>query len=228
MLFVIIITIFVGYGTSECNIRCLLNPCTVSTCSNFPSATCSGDCCTAPIWTDADGTNVTGECAKEAHYVCALPSETGPCRAAFRRWFNNVETNQCEEFIYGGCRGNENNFEAKADCDKACRQDGSDDTSCVKILCDRDPYCCDKRWDKMCRKQAQKVCDGKELPKCCGCTYKTDEKGIGCVKDEDCEEEICSNDAFCCGEDKKGVGHWDHKCRKKAKRICELAVEMYE
>lgn len=51
---------------------------------------------------------------------CSLPPETGPCRAAFRRWYFNSTVNECVEFVYGGCEGNENNFETKENCNTTC------------------------------------------------------------------------------------------------------------
>ncbi|MCA9556844.1 MAG: BPTI/Kunitz domain-containing protein, partial [Myxococcales bacterium] len=36
------------------------------------------------------------------------------------RWFFNTASGQCEEFIYGGCGGNENNFETRAQCEARC------------------------------------------------------------------------------------------------------------
>ena len=52
--------------------------------------------------------------------VCNLPKVTGPCRAAFRRWYFNKATGRCEMFIYGGCRGNANNFRTKSECEQKC------------------------------------------------------------------------------------------------------------
>ncbi|XP_078670894.1 uncharacterized protein LOC144911013 isoform X1 [Branchiostoma floridae x Branchiostoma belcheri] len=51
---------------------------------------------------------------------CLEPKESGNCRAAFRRVFFNQETGQCENFIYGGCGGNGNNFETKEECENIC------------------------------------------------------------------------------------------------------------
>ena len=44
----------------------------------------------------------------------------GPCKAAMKRWFYNLKTGQCEQFIYGGCQGNENNFETEKECVTTC------------------------------------------------------------------------------------------------------------
>ena len=52
--------------------------------------------------------------------VCNLIPEVGICRAAFRRWFYNTRSGRCEEFIYGGCHGNENNFESEHQCYQKC------------------------------------------------------------------------------------------------------------
>ncbi|VDP82363.1 unnamed protein product [Echinostoma caproni] len=49
-----------------------------------------------------------------------LRPEPGNCRAAITRYAFNRATNKCEEFIYGGCGGNENNFKTKFDCELAC------------------------------------------------------------------------------------------------------------
>ncbi|KAK2846444.1 hypothetical protein Q5P01_009443 [Channa striata] len=51
---------------------------------------------------------------------CEVEPEAGPCRAAFTRWFYNHKTGNCEMFTYGGCRGNENNYDSKESCTAAC------------------------------------------------------------------------------------------------------------
>uniref|UniRef100_A0A8C0GF48 BPTI/Kunitz inhibitor domain-containing protein n=1 Tax=Chelonoidis abingdonii TaxID=106734 RepID=A0A8C0GF48_CHEAB len=46
------------------------------------------------------------------------------CGARFPRWFYNWSSQACEEFVYGGCGGNRNNFETKEECLKACSSPG--------------------------------------------------------------------------------------------------------
>ncbi|KAF0880132.1 EPPI protein, partial [Crocuta crocuta] len=52
--------------------------------------------------------------------ICDMPKETGPCMAFFRRWWYDKEKDTCSEFIYGGCKGNNNNFQSKAMCQNMC------------------------------------------------------------------------------------------------------------
>ncbi|PWA28324.1 hypothetical protein CCH79_00019009 [Gambusia affinis] len=52
---------------------------------------------------------------------CLAPPKTGPCRAAFPRWYYNTTTGSCEKFTYGGCLPNKNNFLFNQECMSACR-----------------------------------------------------------------------------------------------------------
>lgn len=52
--------------------------------------------------------------------VCNLPTEAGPCTANILRYTYNHSTGRCEAFYYGGCEGNENNFERLDDCQRLC------------------------------------------------------------------------------------------------------------
>ncbi|KAK3601370.1 hypothetical protein CHS0354_037684 [Potamilus streckersoni] len=60
---------------------------------------------------------------------CNLPKESGPCLAYFPRYFYNSKSGQCEQFIYGGCGGNENNFKTLADCQVICESRRYKDTN---------------------------------------------------------------------------------------------------
>merc|ERR1711920_521261 len=51
---------------------------------------------------------------------CKLPSSQGPCRAAMPRWYFNKDTKNCEQFIFGGCDGNGNNYPSRKKCEKKC------------------------------------------------------------------------------------------------------------
>src|SRR6187551_2621406 len=47
---------------------------------------------------------------------CVQPMVAGPCLAFFYRFGFDPETGLCTEFVYGGCDGNENNFETLSAC----------------------------------------------------------------------------------------------------------------
>ncbi|XP_065913510.1 keratin-associated protein 16-1-like [Dysidea avara] len=51
---------------------------------------------------------------------CLLDSDVGPCDGLFKRYFFNKRTGQCEQFNYGGCGGNANNFLSKRSCQRRC------------------------------------------------------------------------------------------------------------
>ncbi|CRL05351.1 CLUMA_CG018238, isoform A [Clunio marinus] len=51
---------------------------------------------------------------------CALPSDGGPCKAFYSRWYYNAQDNECQTFTWGGCMGNLNNFQSETHCNKAC------------------------------------------------------------------------------------------------------------
>lgn len=56
--------------------------------------------------------------------ICVLTPEAGDpdrvCMVRYFRWFYNIATKKCEQFIYGGCGGNENRFDTKDECEKRC------------------------------------------------------------------------------------------------------------
>jgi tissue factor pathway inhibitor len=49
-----------------------------------------------------------------------MKADDGPCKALMRKFFFNIFTQQCEEFIYGGCEGNQNRFESLEECKEKC------------------------------------------------------------------------------------------------------------
>ena len=49
-----------------------------------------------------------------------MEKEVGKCKALFPRWYYDNSLNECQEFVFGGCGGNKNNFESKAACLQKC------------------------------------------------------------------------------------------------------------
>ncbi|KYN36509.1 Kunitz-type proteinase inhibitor AXPI-I, partial [Trachymyrmex septentrionalis] len=53
--------------------------------------------------------------------ICLLPMKMGPCRADIPRYAYNSASGQCEQFIYGGCHANANNFKTMSECEMTCK-----------------------------------------------------------------------------------------------------------
>ncbi|KAG7225963.1 hypothetical protein INR49_018564 [Caranx melampygus] len=73
-----------------------------------------------PVATESANAQETGVAADEYAEYCQVGPQAGPCRAALRHWYYNSETKNCETFIYGGCRGNKNNYISKESCMATC------------------------------------------------------------------------------------------------------------
>lgn len=52
--------------------------------------------------------------------ICQKPPAPGNCGARWVRWYFNTNIQRCSWFYYQGCRGNENNFKSKSECEAEC------------------------------------------------------------------------------------------------------------
>lgn len=52
--------------------------------------------------------------------VCMEEPNAGPCRGYFQRWAFVPQKLMCVPFVYGGCRGNRNNFLTAEECNNTC------------------------------------------------------------------------------------------------------------
>ncbi|KAG8013620.1 Kunitz-type protease inhibitor 1 [Nibea albiflora] len=76
--------------------------------------------------TDTSGQSDSTEVAvlvltpEQSEHHCMAPKKAGPCRGSFPRWHYNAASEKCEQFTFGGCRENLNNYLSIAECEKAC------------------------------------------------------------------------------------------------------------
>lgn len=62
----------------------------------------------------------TGDTGPSFPRACRMPGIVGGCRAMIPRWYFKTETLACTLFYYGGCHGNDNNFESEGECQQHC------------------------------------------------------------------------------------------------------------
>ena len=71
---------------------------------------------------------------------CYLPKVTGAgpsyydnCQQNLTRYYYNRTSDQCEEFLYTGCLGNQNNFESIEECQKTCKTTLENEGVCAQL-----------------------------------------------------------------------------------------------
>lgn len=55
-----------------------------------------------------------------ARTICTMEPDVGACRGTYSRYYYDASKQSCEEFEYGGCRGNQNNFLSRELCMSTC------------------------------------------------------------------------------------------------------------
>ncbi|XP_034300784.2 uncharacterized protein [Magallana gigas] len=98
-------------GLSPTAVRGLINDCTTD--EDCPSTSkCCLNKCQVPI-------NILPR-----QNACDLLPVAGPCKGRMVRYFYNSANKQCQQFVYGGCQGNDNNFGSQEACERACSAAG--------------------------------------------------------------------------------------------------------
>ncbi|KAK7082228.1 hypothetical protein SK128_021740, partial [Halocaridina rubra] len=97
--------------------RVCKDECLRATCHSHPDAVCVADPCNDCRITFYSATGEKVHCAGR----CSQPLAKGMCRASFKRYFYNTTADQCQEFIFGGCLGNDNNFDTMEECQQECQ-----------------------------------------------------------------------------------------------------------
>ncbi|GFO35486.1 papilin [Plakobranchus ocellatus] len=75
---------------------------------------CEMECASTAVVTSTEGLDT------DFMSVCDMPQESGPCRGRQIRYSYSSQQRRCVRFYYGGCQGNENNFESLFECQQEC------------------------------------------------------------------------------------------------------------
>jgi len=67
-----------------------------------------------------NGFRTIAQCNNECKDICAASLDTGPCQLKKVRYGYIPSLNKCQEFVYGGCYGNNNNFPSLKECSNFC------------------------------------------------------------------------------------------------------------
>ena len=127
--------------------------------------------------------------------ACTLSPDPGMCFAAIQMYYFNQESQQCEDFTWGGC-GGVVPFESLAECEAAlCAQSG--DNCCINSAWINPNALCGMIWDPVIG------CDGIEYSNSCvaqasGVSSWTDQTGIETVLNWDCVGSpvaLCTSDS---------------------------------
>lgn len=103
------------YSQAECEASCLgVKGAVEDARSVSPRSRMSGP----EIKNDVDPKALTEMTSEEFQEKCQSPAVTGNCRASIKRFYYN--NGVCQQFIYGGCGGNKNNYESEDSCMTAC------------------------------------------------------------------------------------------------------------
>ncbi|KAK7133505.1 hypothetical protein R3I94_015400 [Phoxinus phoxinus] len=70
---------------------------------------------------DSDQVSVLVLTPEQSERNCLTPKKAGPCKGAFPRWHYNAASSKCEQFVFGGCKDNNNNYLSEAECVNACK-----------------------------------------------------------------------------------------------------------
>ncbi|GBM17502.1 Papilin [Araneus ventricosus] len=113
-------------GVNEVYIECAeLCPLTCDNYDNPPKecdVLCTFGCeCAEGYVKNADGKCIKpDECPPKKTKFCHEKPDPGYCRGYYPSWYYDGESKECKEFIYGGCLGNGNRFQSKAECLENC------------------------------------------------------------------------------------------------------------
>eukprot|EP00062_Callorhinchus_milii_P013541 gi/632962134/ref/XP_007897141.1/ PREDICTED: WAP, Kazal, immunoglobulin, Kunitz and NTR domain-containing protein 2-like [Callorhinchus milii] len=85
------------------------------TCSTFISGGCDGNRNQFETYEEC-----RLSCMNDTVNICTFPAVQGSCKMWEARWAYNSLMKHCHAFVYGGCEGNENNFESREVCEDTC------------------------------------------------------------------------------------------------------------
>ncbi|KAI4886035.1 hypothetical protein NFI96_024197 [Prochilodus magdalenae] len=57
--------------------------------------------------------------------ACTAEKDSGPCFGMLQRYYYNSSLMACQQFVFGGCLGNQNNFETEKECLQTCRTEAA-------------------------------------------------------------------------------------------------------
>lgn len=106
--------------------------------------------------------------------ICIQKIVNGPCLAYEKRYAFNIMSGECEQFIYGGCEENENNFKTLDECKKVCHYDctlpkeaGPCDASIPRYYYNNETRTCEKFIYRGCEGNANNFKSEKDCEDCC-------------------------------------------------------------